>query len=59
LKEASAALKDPAIKQPLTQRCAAYAGKHEGGPVFVAPSAAIATCDDRPAGQRAENHAVP
>jgi hypothetical protein len=52
LKEASAALKDPLLAQPLTQRCAAYVGKSAADWNSLEASPASRTCDPRSPAQR-------
>jgi hypothetical protein len=52
LKEASAALKDPLLVQPITQRCAAYVGKTPADWNVLEVSPASRTCDPRSPDQR-------
>jgi hypothetical protein len=52
LKEATAALKDPHLSQPITQRCAGYVGKSGTDWNTLEVSAADRTCDPRSPEQR-------
>jgi hypothetical protein len=52
LKEASAALKDPRLSQPITQRCAPYIGQGTTAWNTLDVAPADHTCDPRSSGQR-------
>jgi hypothetical protein len=52
LKEATAALKDPRLLQPITERCASYVGKSAADWNSLNVPAADRTCDPRSPEQR-------